>query len=245
MHRIVVDTAVRNTWELDATKFNLVNKNWFEDFSSRILRDTAKGLGMFELRVDPHRLLLSEPNPGRSSKPIVEFPIARMDLSRGLVDHLRKHFDGKEQALDWNHWFQELIQDNVSADELDSFCAVFHPTCEEKMQSQTSWNHDQFHFIFQTLTKHRDEEEWILRTFLRKIVPRAERSLLKDLLSFMSSQRGLLYKKFPELYKSTLVHGGQLLGFTVKEVRSYLSKTSRVYWSRAAKHTMTTRSFGS
>lgn len=25
-------------------------------------------------------------------------------ISRGLVDHLRKHFDGKEQAIDWNHW---------------------------------------------------------------------------------------------------------------------------------------------
>ncbi|PNP85665.1 hypothetical protein FNYG_00721 [Fusarium nygamai] len=60
-NRIVVDNTVRNTWELDASKFNLVNKNWCEDFSSRILRDTAKGLGMFELRADPHRLLLYEP----------------------------------------------------------------------------------------------------------------------------------------------------------------------------------------
>lgn len=42
-------------------EFSLVNKNWFEDFSSRILRDTAKGLGVLELRADPHRLLLYEP----------------------------------------------------------------------------------------------------------------------------------------------------------------------------------------
>ncbi|EWG42050.1 hypothetical protein FVEG_15380 [Fusarium verticillioides 7600] len=42
----------------------------------------------------------------------------------------------------------------------------------------------------------------------------------------MLSQRGLLYKKFPEPYKSALVHGGQQLCFAVKEVRSYLSKTS-------------------
>ncbi|KAF5678018.1 hypothetical protein FCIRC_6619 [Fusarium circinatum] len=57
---MVVDTTARNTWKLDASKFNLVNKNWFEDFSSKILRDTAKGLGMFELRADPHKLLLYE-----------------------------------------------------------------------------------------------------------------------------------------------------------------------------------------
>ncbi|KAF5608725.1 uncharacterized protein FSUBG_4394 [Fusarium subglutinans] len=59
-NRMVVDTTARNTWKLDASKFNLVNKNWFEDFSSRILRDTAKGLGMFELRADPHKLFLYE-----------------------------------------------------------------------------------------------------------------------------------------------------------------------------------------
>ncbi|KAF4500812.1 2og-fe oxygenase superfamily [Fusarium agapanthi] len=57
---MVVDTTVHNTWKLDASKFNLVNENWFEEFSSRILRDTAKGLGMFELRADPHKLLLYE-----------------------------------------------------------------------------------------------------------------------------------------------------------------------------------------
>ncbi|KAJ0157967.1 hypothetical protein HZ326_0583 [Fusarium oxysporum f. sp. albedinis] len=60
-NRTVVDTSVRNTWELDASNFNLVNKNWFEDFSSRILRYTARGLGLFELRADPHKLLLYEP----------------------------------------------------------------------------------------------------------------------------------------------------------------------------------------
>ncbi|TXC11094.1 hypothetical protein FocTR4_00007209 [Fusarium oxysporum f. sp. cubense] len=60
-NRTVVDTSVRNTWELDASNFNLVNKKWFEDFSSRILRYMARGLGLFELRADPHKLLLYEP----------------------------------------------------------------------------------------------------------------------------------------------------------------------------------------
>ncbi|RBA16595.1 hypothetical protein FPRO05_01319 [Fusarium proliferatum] len=59
-NRMGVDTSVRNTWELDASKFN-VNKKWFEDFSSRILRDTTKRLGIFELRGDPHKLLPHEP----------------------------------------------------------------------------------------------------------------------------------------------------------------------------------------
>lgn len=69
-------------------------------------------------------------------------------------------------------------------------------------------------------------EEQITSTssFVRKIVPRAERSLLKSLSWCMSSQRNVLYDKLPELYKFILDHGGQQLCFTVEEVRSRLSK---------------------
>jgi hypothetical protein len=59
-NKTVVGTSVRNTWELDASKSNLMNKNWSEDFDSRILRNTARGLGLFQPRADPHKLLLYE-----------------------------------------------------------------------------------------------------------------------------------------------------------------------------------------
>ncbi|KAF5536784.1 2og-fe oxygenase superfamily [Fusarium phyllophilum] len=97
-------------------------------------------------------------------------------IGRGLVDHLRKHFDGKEQAINWNFWFQELIRDTISADDLCSFCAVFKssathpllfesfqvcadPICEEKIQSQASWKKENALFVLNTLKERSEDEE--------------------------------------------------------------------------------------
>ncbi|EXA47175.1 hypothetical protein FOVG_04385 [Fusarium oxysporum f. sp. pisi HDV247] len=133
--------------------------------------------------------------------------------------------------------FQELIKDTVSAKDFDSFCAAFKslakhpplferfqvwadPICEEKIQSQASWKHD--HPLFLLNSKKRSgDEEWILQTFLQKIVPRAESSLLLFLLQHMSSERTGSFKKFPELYKFTLEHDGQL-DFPVEKLKSGL-----------------------
>lgn len=58
--KTVVDTSVRNTWELDASKFELVNSQW-PSFFDVLLRDTAKGLGFQKVVAKPHKLLLYEP----------------------------------------------------------------------------------------------------------------------------------------------------------------------------------------
>ncbi|KAG5808979.1 hypothetical protein H9Q71_006567 [Fusarium xylarioides] len=101
-------------------------------------------------------------------------------IGRGLVDHLRKHFDGKEQAINWNFWFQELIRDTISADDLCSVCAVFKssathpllvesfqvwadPIYEEKIQSQASWKKENALFVLNTLKKRIQDEEWLLQ----------------------------------------------------------------------------------
>ncbi|KAF5669024.1 2og-fe oxygenase superfamily [Fusarium heterosporum] len=58
--KTVVDTSVRNTWELDASKFELANSEW-PSFFDRMLEDTAKGLGFQMVVAKPHKLLLYEP----------------------------------------------------------------------------------------------------------------------------------------------------------------------------------------
>ncbi|EXL70704.1 hypothetical protein FOPG_13507 [Fusarium oxysporum f. sp. conglutinans race 2 54008] len=77
------------------------------------------------------------------------------------------------------------------------------------------------HFSSSTPKKRSGDEEWILQTFLQKIVPRAESSLLLFLLQHMSSERTGSFKKFPELYKFTLEHDGQL-DFPVEKLKSGL-----------------------
>ncbi|KAM5518245.1 2OG-Fe(II) oxygenase [Fusarium oxysporum f. sp. phaseoli] len=413
-NRTVVDTSVRNTWELDASNFNLVNKNWFEDFSSRILRYTARGLGLFELRADPHKLLLYEPGsffqPHKDSekeqgmigtlvvclpsqheggdysdvtheverltsgyrlvlpyklfatgedelwasiffqqtkdlKSILAkfrtdlpkvgkllYPLEHLytesslclrnlkgrdrsigrylneicseacfyfmfgqtthfqvgiddcdeyqdqttlrtlynlngdQLSSELVLNLENFLDydigreapdiedegglfGKAEEPRVFHYhktvaclmpkeFQELIKDTVSAKDFDSFCAAFkslakHPLyLRDSRSGQIPFAKKRYnlrlhgsmttHFSSSTPKKRSGDEEWILlQTFLQKIVPRAESSLLLFLLQHMSSERTGSFKKFPELYKFTLEHDGQL-DFPVEKLKSGL-----------------------
>ncbi|KAF4912240.1 hypothetical protein CGCF415_v003775 [Colletotrichum fructicola] len=55
----VVDTAVRKTWELDHTRFKLANPEW-RGFLTTVALGAAKGLGLSNIKVNPHKLLLYE-----------------------------------------------------------------------------------------------------------------------------------------------------------------------------------------
>ncbi|KAF1958927.1 hypothetical protein CC80DRAFT_546245 [Byssothecium circinans] len=57
--RTVVDTSVRNTWELDSTQFCLANPAWKSCFSE-ILQRAASGLGLLDVTAHLHKLLLYE-----------------------------------------------------------------------------------------------------------------------------------------------------------------------------------------
>ncbi|QPC72560.1 hypothetical protein HYE68_003312 [Fusarium pseudograminearum] len=74
------DNSVRNTWELDASKFDLGNPEW-PKFFDKVLRDTATGLCSDELLAKPYKLLLCE--PGSSFKPHKD-----SDRERGMVGTL-------------------------------------------------------------------------------------------------------------------------------------------------------------
>ncbi|KAF5638530.1 hypothetical protein F25303_7645 [Fusarium sp. NRRL 25303] len=276
-NRMGVDTSVRNTWELDASKFNLVNKKWFEDFSTRILRDTTKGLCIFELRANPHKLLPHEPGSffqTHSDSEKEQDMIGTLVHSRALksmLDHLYTKpslclRDLKSHDRSVGRCLNEICSEagfyfmlgqttrsqvdcdgcqdqttlrilyNLNGDQLSPKLVLdFEDFLDYDIGRKSAHSEDDgdlFDFMearpllfhSQDLRKHRDEEEWILRTFVRRIVPRAERSLLKSLSWCMPSQRNVLYDKLPELYKSILDHGGQQLCFTVEEVRSRLSK---------------------
>jgi len=55
----VVDTSVRNTWELDSAQFCLANPAWKSCFS-QILQRAADGLGLLGVTAQLHKLLLYE-----------------------------------------------------------------------------------------------------------------------------------------------------------------------------------------
>ncbi|KAF0316046.1 2og-fe oxygenase superfamily protein [Colletotrichum asianum] len=55
----VVDTAVRKTWELDHTQFKLSNPEW-RGFLTSVGLGAAKGLGLSNIKLNPHKLLLYE-----------------------------------------------------------------------------------------------------------------------------------------------------------------------------------------
>ncbi|RGP64676.1 2og-fe oxygenase superfamily [Fusarium longipes] len=78
--KTLVDTSVRNTWELDALNFKLANPEW-PNFFDGILRDTAAGLGLDEVLAKPYKLLLYE--PGSFFKPHKD-----SEKERGMVGTL-------------------------------------------------------------------------------------------------------------------------------------------------------------
>ncbi|KAF4954789.1 hypothetical protein FGADI_5087 [Fusarium gaditjirri] len=53
------------------------------------------------------------------------------DIARGLVDHLRKYFDGKEQGIDSNFCGDEewMLKIKSYRELKDPFCGLFHGTC--------------------------------------------------------------------------------------------------------------------
>ncbi|KAK6954149.1 hypothetical protein Daesc_004111 [Daldinia eschscholtzii] len=57
--KTVVDTSVRNTWELDHTQFSVANPAW-KAYIASLLEDAARNLAMSEVRAEPYKLLLYE-----------------------------------------------------------------------------------------------------------------------------------------------------------------------------------------
>ncbi|RFN46511.1 hypothetical protein FIE12Z_9233 [Fusarium flagelliforme] len=57
--KTIVDTSVRNTCELDASKFDLKNPEWAA-FLDKMLLSTAAGLGLGDVVAGPYKLLLYE-----------------------------------------------------------------------------------------------------------------------------------------------------------------------------------------
>ncbi|KAI0506565.1 hypothetical protein F5B22DRAFT_623502 [Xylaria bambusicola] len=57
--KTLVDTSVRDTWELDASKFKLINPAW-NTFTSRVLQDVSQSLGTSGVTIELYKLLLYE-----------------------------------------------------------------------------------------------------------------------------------------------------------------------------------------
>ena len=57
----VVDTSVRNTWELDASQFKLANPGWDDFLQNTLLKSVTEKLGLPGVKADLYKLLLYEP----------------------------------------------------------------------------------------------------------------------------------------------------------------------------------------
>ncbi|KAK5625328.1 hypothetical protein RRF57_001044 [Xylaria bambusicola] len=57
--KTVLDTSVRDTWELDASKFKMANPAW-STFASRVLQDVSQSLGTSGVTMELYKLLLYE-----------------------------------------------------------------------------------------------------------------------------------------------------------------------------------------
>ena len=57
----VVDTSVRNTWELDASQFSLANPDWDDFLHGTLLKAATPKLVLSRVRADLYKLLLYEP----------------------------------------------------------------------------------------------------------------------------------------------------------------------------------------
>ena len=57
--KTIVDTSIRNTWELDASRFDLKNPEWAA-FFDEILQNSAAGLCLGKVVASPYKLLLYE-----------------------------------------------------------------------------------------------------------------------------------------------------------------------------------------
>ncbi|GKT96259.1 2OG-Fe(II) oxygenase [Colletotrichum tofieldiae] len=55
----LVDTSVRNTWELEHNQFELLNPEW-SAFLMKVGAESAGGLGLMNISLKPHKLLLYE-----------------------------------------------------------------------------------------------------------------------------------------------------------------------------------------
>ncbi|KAK2058069.1 hypothetical protein LY76DRAFT_464858, partial [Colletotrichum caudatum] len=55
----LVDTSVRNTWELGHDQFELLNPDW-PAFLAVVGAESARGLGLTNIILGPHKLLLYE-----------------------------------------------------------------------------------------------------------------------------------------------------------------------------------------
>ncbi|KAG5663343.1 hypothetical protein KAF25_001279 [Fusarium avenaceum] len=96
------------------------------------------------------------------------FYVYRKAISKELVDHLRTHWDGKEQGIEWEYWLQDLKTARDIVTEFDAFCALFRtstehqpllksfnawadPVCEEKLRTQSLWAKSDREYVLGTL----------------------------------------------------------------------------------------------
>ncbi|KAI1462399.1 hypothetical protein F4805DRAFT_474356 [Annulohypoxylon moriforme] len=122
----VVDTSVRNTWELDHTQFKLTNPDW-KAYILSLMTDAGKSLAIPQMRAEPYKLLLyeegsffkphkdSEKSPGMMATVVICLPSRHDGGSVHLSHGGKKYTFETDKTSDFSlttlSWFSDVTHE--------------------------------------------------------------------------------------------------------------------------------------
>ncbi|KAI1206309.1 uncharacterized protein F4807DRAFT_463799 [Annulohypoxylon truncatum] len=122
----VVDTSVRNTWELDHTQFKFTNPRWNKYLQS-LLTEVGRSLAITKMRAEPYKLLLyeegaffkrhkdSEKVPGMMATMVICLPSKHeggsVHLSHGGKDYIFETDKTSDFDLTTLSWFSDVTHE--------------------------------------------------------------------------------------------------------------------------------------
>ncbi|KAI7843611.1 hypothetical protein COHA_002851 [Chlorella ohadii] len=133
----VTDTAVRHTWQLDPSAFQLTNPRWEDEVVPEAVRRSKAGLGIHhdtEVDAQLYKLLLYE--PGSHFKPHRDSPKGGPGVFGTLTILLPSAYEGGQLVV--RHGGNEVAVDMAARNAKASCFAAFYADCEHEILPVTA-----------------------------------------------------------------------------------------------------------
>ena len=133
----IIDSTVRNSWEIDATSLSFSNPRWTV-FLDKVIRNIKPGLGLEDYEISAHlyKLLIYETGsfflPHRDSE-------KEKGMFGTLVVELPAHHTGGELVVSFEGK-QEVVSFAQEAGNYGLGCAAFYADCEHEIKQVTAGN---------------------------------------------------------------------------------------------------------